>query len=117
MPTFLLIRHGETDYNRKMTIAGRMSSVHLNKKGLQQAQTLAEKLSILPIKAIHASPLERTMETAQPLADALQLEIIPTPGLIETDIGEWQGQSVRKLRRMKVWRSLQQYPSLFNFPG
>jgi probable phosphoglycerate mutase len=117
MPIFLLVRHGETDYNKKMVIAGRLPGVHLNKKGQHQAEALAEKLSALPIKAIYASPLERTMETAQPLAKALQLEAVPTPGLLETDCGEWQGQSVRKLRRLKIWRSLQGSPSSFCFPG
>lgn len=117
MPTFLLIRHGETDYNKKMRIAGRLPGVHLTKKGQRQALALAERLTPLPIKAIYASPLDRTMETAGPLARALKLEIIPTPGLLETDCGEWQEGSIRKLRRLKVWRSLQQYPSLFQFPG
>ena len=117
MPTFLLIRHGETDYNKKMRLAGRMNGVHLNNKGQQQAQLLADKLATAPIKAIYSSPLERTMETAGPLARALKLEILPLAGLLETNCGEWQGQSVRKLRRQKVWRSLQGHPSLFRFPG
>ncbi len=93
MPIFLLIRHGETDYNKKMHIAGRLPNVHLTKKGRQQAQSLADKLANAPIKAIYSSPLERTLETAEPLAKALKLEVIPMPGLLETDCGEWQGQS------------------------
>jgi len=117
MPIFLLIRHGETDYNKKMHIAGRLPNVHLTQKGRQQAQSLADKLKTAPIKAIYASPLERTLETAEPLAKALNMEIILVPGLLETNCGEWQGQSVRKLRRQKVWQSVQQHPALFHFPG
>jgi probable phosphomutase (TIGR03848 family) len=117
MPTFLLIRHGETDYNKKMLIAGRIPGVHINQKGHQQAQALADSLAAMPIKAIYSSPLERTMETAEPLSKTLKLEIIPTPGLLETDCGEWQDQSLKRLRRLKVWRSLQQNPSQFRFPG
>ena len=117
MPIFLLIRHGETDYNKKMKIAGRMPDVHLNKRGRQQAETLADKLARIPIKAIYASPLERTVETATPLAQALKLEVIPLPGLLETECGEWQDQSIKKLRRLKVWQNLQQSPSLFRFPN
>jgi probable phosphoglycerate mutase len=117
MPIFLLIRHGETDYNKKMLLPGRLPGVHLNKKGQQQAKMLAEALSALPIHAIHSSPLERTMETAEPLARVLNLEVIPTPGLLETNCGEWQGQSVKKLRRQKIWKSVQLRPSLFHFPG
>ncbi len=117
MPIFLLIRHGETAYNKKMHIAGRLPGVHINKKGKQQAQALVDKLASLPIKAIYSSPLERTLETAEPLARALKLEIITMPGLLETDCGEWQGQSVKKLRRLKIWQSVQQRPALFHFPG
>ena len=117
MPIFLLIRHGETDYNKKMQMAGRLPGIHLNKKGRQQAQVLADKLAGVPIKAIYSSPMERTLETAEPLAKALKLEINPLPGLLETDCGEWQGQSIKKLRRQKIWQLVQQHPSLFHFPG
>jgi probable phosphomutase (TIGR03848 family) len=117
MPIFLFIRHGETDYNKKMHLPGRLPDVHLNKKGRQQAQALADWLATAPIKGIYASPLDRTMETAKLLADALKLEIIPMAGLLEANCGDWQGQSVKKLRRQKIWQSVQRHPSLFTFPG
>ena len=117
MPIFLFIRHGETDYNKIMHLPGRLPDVHLNKKGRQQAQAVAERLASVPIKGIYASPLDRTMETAKLLADILKLEIIPMAGLLETDSGEWQGQSIKKLRRQKIWQSVQRQPSLFTFPG
>jgi broad specificity phosphatase PhoE len=66
---------------------------------------------------VYSSPLERTMETAAPLAQALNLEVIPRPGLIETDFGEWQGESLKKLNRLKIWRVVQNRPSLMRFPG
>ncbi len=117
MPIFMLIRHGETDYNKKSHIPGRLPGVHLNQRGRLQAQTLAEQLASAPIKAIYSSPLDRTMETAQPLAQALNLEIIPEPGLLEADSGDWQGKSIKKLHRQKIWQVVQQHPSLFHFPG
>jgi probable phosphomutase (TIGR03848 family) len=117
MPIFLFIRHGETDYNKKMLFPGRIPDVHLNKKGRQQAQAVADRLAKVPIKAIYASPLDRAMETAKLLGDVLKLEIIPMAGLLETDCGEWQGQSVKKLSRQKIWQSVQRHPSLFTFPG
>jgi probable phosphomutase (TIGR03848 family) len=117
MPIFLLIRHAETDYNKKSRIASRLPGVHLNHTGKQQAQLLADKLATAPIKAIHSSPLERAIETAEPLARALNLEIVPNPGLLETDCGDWQGQSVKKLHRQKIWQSVQLHPSTFHFPG
>ena len=117
MPIILLIRHGENDYVKKSRMAGRLPGVHLNDKGRAQAQALAEKLGEAPIKAIYSSPLERAMETAAPLAEALKLEIQVRPGLIETEIGEWSGLSWKSLRRLKIWRTVQMAPSLFRFPG
>lgn len=117
MPTFLLIRHAENDYVKKSRLAGRMPGIHLNEKGHQQAHALAEKLASTSIKAIYASPLERALETAAPLAERLGLPVVPRPGLLETDIGEWQGRSIKSLRRLKAWKLLQGAPSLFRFPG
>lgn len=117
MPTVLLIRHAENDYVKKGVMAGRLPGVHLNKKGRQQAQALAEKLAKAPIKALYTSPLERAMETAEPIARALGLEPILRAGIAETDMGEWQGQSYKQLRRTKAWKIVQAAPSLFRFPG
>ena len=117
MPIFLLIRHGQTDYNKKMLLPGRLPGIHLNRTGRDQVQALSTHLAGAPIKAIYSSPLERTMETAEPIASALHLEITPLDGLLETDCGEWQGQSLRKLKRQKLWPSVQLHPSLFHFPG
>lgn len=83
MPLFLLVRHGENDYVKKNILAGRLPEVHLNEKGLSQAQAVAERLKSVPIKAVYSSPLERAMETAEPLAKALGLEIVQRPGLLE----------------------------------
>jgi probable phosphomutase (TIGR03848 family) len=117
MPLLLLIRHGENDYVKKNILAGRLPEVHLNKKGQSQAQAVAEKLKSVPIKAVYSSPLERAMETAGPLATALGLEVMQRPGLIELDIGEWQGQPLRSLQKLKAWRKVQGNPSRFRFPG
>ncbi|MCI0519869.1 MAG: histidine phosphatase family protein [Chloroflexi bacterium] len=117
MSTLLLIRHAENDYVKKGRMAGRTPGVHLNEKGRAQAQTLAEKLSKAPVKAIYSSPLERCLETAAPLAQALGLEVTPAAGLMETDVGEWAGQTLKSLRRLKAWRAVQITPSLFRFPG
>lgn len=121
MPTFLLIRHGENEYVKKNRLAGRLPGVRLNEKGYAQAQSvamaLAQKFTKAPVKAIYSSPLERTTETAEPIAKALGLEVIPRDGLIETDFGEWQGRTLKELRRRKLWRVVQNTPSLMQFPG
>jgi probable phosphomutase (TIGR03848 family) len=117
MPVFLLVRHAENDYVKKRRLAGRLPGVHLNKNGLKQAQALVEKLSAAPVKAIYSSPLERALETAAPLARALNLDVVQRPGLIEVDVGEWQDQRLSGLSRQKLWKIVQGSPSRMKFPG
>ncbi|MEJ5226242.1 MAG: histidine phosphatase family protein [Anaerolineales bacterium] len=117
MPLFLLIRHGENDYVKTGRLAGRTPGVHLNERGRQQAAELAEALRDVPIAALYASPLERAVETAQPIAQARGLEIHTLPGLMDTDIGEWQGAELKKLYKLPEWKTVQQAPSRFRFPG
>ncbi|HSO26640.1 MAG TPA: histidine phosphatase family protein [Anaerolineales bacterium] len=116
MPTILLIRHGENDYVKEGRLAGRLPGVHLNDKGRAQAALLAEKLKDAPIRAVYSSPLDRTMETAEPLAQALGLAVTPRPGLLEADMGNWQDRKLRGLSRLKAWRTVQFAPSLVRFP-
>jgi probable phosphoglycerate mutase len=117
MPIILLIRHGENDYVKKGRMSGRLPGIHLNEKGRTQAEALAEKLRGAPVKGIYSSPLERAMETAEPIARDHGLEIIQRPGLMDTDVGEWQGRTIKSLRRLKVWRQVQFAPSMMRFPG
>jgi len=117
MPLFLLIRHGENEYVREGRIAGRLPGVHLNEKGQAQARALADKLADAPVKAIYSSPLERALETAEPIARRLALEIIQREGLTEIDMGEWTEQKVKGLARLKVWKTVQQTPSRMTIPG
>ena len=117
MPTLLLIRHGENDFVKQSRLPGRLAGIHLNEHGQEQAAALAESLKKLPIRAIYASPLERAVETAEPLARALGLPIQLRPGLLDTDVGEWQGMQLKKLRKLSLWRQVQERPSELRFPG
>lgn len=117
MPVILLIRHGENDYVKKNRLAGRIPGVHLNENGNAQARRLAEKLGSAPIKTIYSSPLERAVETASPLAQALGLEVQLRDGLIEVDFGEWQDQRLKALSRTKLWKVVQGLPTRMRFPG
>jgi probable phosphoglycerate mutase len=116
MPLLLLIRHGENDFVKTGKLAGHTSGVHLNERGQKQAQALGEALKDVPIKAIYSSPLERAMETAEPIATSHKLEIIQEPRLIDADVGKWTGQSLRKLRLTNAWKVVQHSPSRFQFP-
>jgi probable phosphoglycerate mutase len=116
MPLLLLIRHGENDFVKASKLPGRLPGIHLNERGQKQAQDLGEALKDVPIKAIYSSPLERAMETATPIAHARKLEIVQEPDLMDTNIGSWQGKSLKVLRLTKLWRIVQSTPSRFRFP-
>lgn len=115
MTLLLLIRHGENDFMlRRLT--GRTAGISLNTKGHQQAQMLADALTHAPLQAIYASPLERAVETAQPLAAAHGLEIQVRPALIEVDYGRLQGRTYKQLARTNLWKILLEQPSQIRFP-
>ena len=116
MPTIFLIRHGENDTMAKR-LAGRLPGVHLNEKGRLQALKIAAALAGKPIKAIYSSPLERTMQTAEPLAKLKGLDVQVNEGLNELDYGSWQGMRYMALKRKALWRYMQQEPSQVLFPG
>lgn len=116
MPVVLLIRHGENEYVKKGRLAGRKPGVHLNDKGRSQAAALAEALKKIPLKAIYSSPLDRTIETATPLAEVHKLKVISREGLLEVDYGSWQDKTLKQLSRRKLWKTVQSQPSHARFP-
>jgi probable phosphoglycerate mutase len=113
----LLIRHGINDYVKTHRLAGRTPGVHLNEEGMAQAQALAERLANDKIAAIYTSPMERAQETAEPLAQRLNLALSLEPGVLETDCGEWTGGKIEELSKTDTWRQLQVYPSGVRLPG
>ena len=116
MTTFLLIRHGETDANGKL-MAGSAKGWRLNPRGTRQAQMLADRLASVEIRAIYASPLERAMETAEPIARSHGIQPIPVEGLGEIRIGAWQGIPFSELDRREDWRRFNTFRSGTCPPG
>lgn len=117
MTQLLLIRHAVNDVMKEKKLAGWTPGVHLNDEGREQAEALAERLRNIPIKAIYSSPLERTRETADPLARALELDVRVRDGLGEVKYGEWTGRSLEELSKLDEWKIVQIYPSGMRFPG
>jgi probable phosphomutase (TIGR03848 family) len=112
----LLIRHGLTDWVGKR-LPGRTLGIHLNEAGCAQAKSLAQRLACLPLTAIYASPLERALETARPLATAHGLDIRVSDGLSEVDCGEWAGRDLDDLRKEALLQVIQTHPAGARFPG
>jgi probable phosphoglycerate mutase len=116
MTIIVLVRHGENEWVKKHRLAGWLPNVHLNKKGHQQAQEAARRLSALPVKALYSSPVTRCLETAEYFGQAFDLEIETLDGLGEVRYGSWEGKKIKNLARKPMWRTVQYYPSRMRFP-
>jgi probable phosphomutase (TIGR03848 family) len=114
----LLVRHGMTP-TTGVELYGRRPGVHLAEQGIQQANAVATRIAGIGsrrVSAIYSSPLERTRETAAPIAKACGLRVRQASGLLELDMGTWTGRKLRDLRKLKAWQTVQKYPSGFRFP-
>ena len=105
MTTLFLIRHGLTAVTGSR-LYGRTPGIRLD-----------ERFGGVRLHAIYSSPLERCVETLEPLAAARGLEIRTSDALIEMDAGDWTGRTLPSLRRVKLWHTVQRNPSRFHFPG
>jgi probable phosphomutase (TIGR03848 family) len=117
MTRLLLIRHGTNDLGESGILAGRTPGVHLNQEGRAQAEALARRLASVEIEAVYASPLERTLETAEIVSAPHGLPVVVREGLSEVRFGRWTGQPLERLRRRRLWRGVQFTPSMVRFPG
>jgi len=92
VPTrLLLVRHGVTEYSVAKRFAGR-SDLELTEAGREQARRAAGRVAGLgPVDVLISSPLRRTRQTAEQLADRLELPVLIEDGLVETDFGDWDG--------------------------
>ncbi len=117
----LLVRHGKTP-TTGTSLPGRARGLHLAEEGHRQAERAAERIASLQspkrvISAVYASPLERTRETAAPIAKALATLVKGERGLLECDFGDWTGADLKDLFKLPEWKAVQRYPSGFRFPG
>jgi len=85
----ILIRHGETEWNVEGRYQGQ-ADPPLNQRGLAQAHQLAQKLRGVGLDVLYSSPLRRALQTAQILAEALEVSLHTEPRLMEIHQGEWQ---------------------------
>lgn len=116
-PTVVLfVRHGQTP-TTGTKLPGRAPGLHLAEKGVKQAEAVGARIAgLAKVKAIYASPMERTQETAAPIAKACKLRVRTHKGLIEADFGAWTGKNLSALRKLPEWTTVQNYPSGFRFP-
>ena len=91
-----MVRHGATVVSAEDRFAG-ASDVALSDEGREQIRQLAERLSNEKITAVYASPLGRTVETAQILAAPHELEVQTRDGLREISHGRWEQMTRREV--------------------
>lgn len=118
--TLWLIRHGETDWNREGRWQGRRD-VPLNATGLAQAEVMAEKLATAGVTfhALYASPLRRALQTAQPAARRLGLEIRVDERLQEIHQGAFEGLTHAEIaeRYAAEIEAIRRAPATTSAPG
>ncbi|MFL7869970.1 MAG: histidine phosphatase family protein [Anaerolineales bacterium] len=99
MTTIILVRHGQTEWNRIERFRGR-ADVPLNTTGLAQAEATGERVATkwTPV-AVYSSPLSRAVRTAEAVAGHLDLPVQIHPGLADIDYGAWQGLTPGEARQ------------------
>ncbi|TSC79954.1 MAG: isoleucyl-tRNA synthetase [Candidatus Peregrinibacteria bacterium Gr01-1014_25] len=119
------VRHGESEGNVKPVYQGIPPGTDLTKRGREQAQATGERLSRdpRPVRIVYCSPLARTRQTAQAIADATGAEVIVDERLREVGFGEYEGKTVDfsdlALVRARRAHKLEtgQPESIYHFPG
>jgi broad specificity phosphatase PhoE len=115
----ILVRHGETEWNRVERFRGR-ADVPLNATGLAQAEATARRIAhTWQPAAVVASPLGRAVQTGEAIARACDLAVEPIPDLIDIDYGQWQGLASEQVRirwpeLLERWYTT---PHTVEFPG
>lgn len=118
MAKIYLVRHGESVANTQGVYQGITYDTPLSQLGNKQAMALAEFLGNIKLGKIYASPLTRTRQTAQAVANLQKLDVELSLEVLETNHGEWEGK--RKGEIVKLWPELykrwQKFPSRVQFP-
>ena len=117
MTEIILIRHGETDWNREQVFRGRID-VALNEVGLTQARAVQESLKDTEIDGIYSSPLSRAFETARIVGEKRNGEVRVEEGFIDIDFGAWQGLSHQEVKEgyTDLYAAWLTQPQVVTFP-
>jgi probable phosphomutase (TIGR03848 family) len=119
--TVLLVRHGLTAMTGPV-LAGHTPGVHLDERGIKQAEAVAARIGVLPLKAVVTSPLERCVDTADVIARVQaeaghSVERHVDERIIECRYGDWTGKAIKDLAKDPMWKTVQTQPSAARFPG
>lgn len=97
MGLIVLVRHGETDWNKSHRVMG-TSRVGLNELGKAQIRWAAHMLKGMPIEKVFCSPYPRALESAEIIAKEFHLHPTPNQALCEVGYGVWEGRFFSELK-------------------
>jgi probable phosphoglycerate mutase len=117
MTEVILIRHGETDWNRELRFQGQVD-VSLNATGLEQARRIANRMAGEKADALYASDLLRARQTAEPIAAQLALPAVAEPGLREQSFGTVDGMRVAEIQEQhpEAWEGFLRFQQDYAMP-
>lgn len=116
MLEIILIRHGQTDWNRDRRIMGRLP-IPLNARGRRETRATGRILSRFVIDRIYTSPLRRAMETAREVARGRRIKIEKTAAAAEIHYGRWVGKTFDEVSDDKNYKLYHTTPKRAHPPG
>jgi 2,3-bisphosphoglycerate-dependent phosphoglycerate mutase len=118
MTELILVRHGETDWNRELRFQGHVD-VGLNEIGQEQARRVAVRLAGESVQHLYVSDLLRAQQTARPVAERLGLTSVAEPALREQSFGAVDGMRVDdiKAQHPRAWEAWLRFHEDYCMPG
>ncbi len=112
-----LVRHGQTDWNRKKIIQGWINDIPLNETGRKQAFTLAKYFSNKHLAYIVSSPIKRAHQTAKIVAHRKNIKILTDKNFKEINYGIWSGKKGSEIEKLypEQWKEFISTPEDFRF--
>ena len=116
--TFYLVRHGETELNRKDCFRG-ASDVDLNELGKKQAEEVGEGFKNIKLDAVLSSPMKRAWYTAECIARRKDMPIRPEPAFRNIDLGPWNGKPKEEVKKNhpELWKIWLTHPESLTIEG
>src|SRR2546422_2387195 len=114
----LLVRHGQSTWNREHRIQGQLDPP-LSTDGRRQAERLGRRLASCSFVAAYSSYLKRAMETARLIGEATDMSPVPTAGLREVYLGRWEGLNIAEIEQRfpEAWMLWTKEPRWDVVPG
>ena len=117
MTQIILVRHGETPWNKDKIFRG-TADIPLNDTGREEAALAGEWLQKETIHAAYCSPLSRARDTAQAICQYHNLQVTDLPGLADINYGEWQGLPLTEVKKVyaDLYQQWERAPHTVRFP-